>query len=75
MITDQTMPRRTGLELARRLTLHRPELPVLLHTGYGEDLAPDTLARSGVTALLRKPVDPGELLAAIERHLPPRRDV
>ena len=74
VITDQTMPRRTGIELARRLTLQRPELPVLLHTGYGEDLAPDVLARSGVTALLRKPVDPGEMLALVERHLPPPRD-
>jgi CheY-like chemotaxis protein len=70
VITDQTMPRRTGLELARAMTLHRPEMPVFLHTGNGEDIASDVMMRSGVAALLRKPVDPDELLALLHRHLP-----
>jgi PAS domain S-box-containing protein len=70
VITDQTMPRRTGLELARELTRQRPGLPVLLHTGYGEDLDPDDLARAGIVDMLRKPVDPAAFLALLARHLP-----
>jgi len=72
VITDQTMPRITGLQLARAMTLQRPEMPVFLHTGNGEDVAPDVLVSCGVAALLRKPVDPEELLALLQLHLPRR---
>ncbi|MFO1325055.1 MAG: PAS domain S-box protein [Burkholderiales bacterium] len=72
VLTDQAMPRQTGIELARLLTLQRPELPVLLHTGYREDLAPDEIARSGVAETLVKPVDPGALWSALRKHLPRR---
>jgi PAS domain S-box-containing protein len=70
VITDQTMPHRTGLALARRLTLDRPELPVLLYTGYDENLTPDALASAGVVAVLRKPVELGALRALLAQHLP-----
>lgn len=36
VITDQAMPRMTGLQLAEALRLQRPELPVILATGYAE---------------------------------------
>jgi signal transduction histidine kinase/CheY-like chemotaxis protein len=70
VLTDQTMPRLTGLELAQRLTTDRPELPVVLYTGYGEDIGPDELRRHGVAALLRKPVEPASLVALLRTHLP-----
>ena len=49
VITDQTPPRRTGLELARAMTLQRPEMPVFLHTGNGENIASDVMMRSAET--------------------------
>ena len=70
VLTDQTMPRMNGLELAQRLTTDRPELPVVLYTGYGEDLGPGELRRHGVAALLRKPVEPASLVALLRSHLP-----
>jgi|SRR5579883_1494420 len=36
VITDQVMPGMTGLELARRMRQIRPELPIILATGYSE---------------------------------------
>jgi CheY-like chemotaxis protein len=72
VLTDQTMPRMTGLELARRIATERPELPIVLCTGYGGDLADDDLRRHGVAALIRKPIDPAALAALIARHLEPR---
>ncbi|MDE1929967.1 MAG: response regulator [Alphaproteobacteria bacterium] len=36
VITDQVMPGMTGIELARRIRQLRPELPVILATGYSE---------------------------------------
>ncbi|MGD9953483.1 MAG: PAS domain S-box protein, partial [Burkholderiales bacterium] len=38
VVTDQTMPRLTGLQLAKLVTRMRPGIPVILCTGYGEEL-------------------------------------
>lgn len=56
-ILDQTMPKMTGLESAKRLLERRPDLPVILYTGYGEGLSEEMVARAGLKALLRKPID------------------
>jgi CheY-like chemotaxis protein len=69
VLTDHTMPRVTGLELARQIGALRPGTPVILYTGYGEDIAESELAAAGVRALARKPVDPSELLALLTTHL------
>jgi CheY-like chemotaxis protein len=69
VLTDNTMPRITGLELARQISGIRPGTPVILYTGYGEDIAADELAAAGVRALARKPVEPAELLALLTTHL------
>jgi PAS domain S-box-containing protein len=69
VLTDNTMPRITGLELARQIRGIRPGIPVILYTGYGEDIAESELAAAGVRALARKPVEPAELLALLKTHL------
>jgi PAS domain S-box-containing protein len=63
VVTDQTMPKMTGLELARRLRARRPDLPVILYTGYAEGISEAQLAASGVRVLMRKPIEPAELRA------------
>jgi CheY-like chemotaxis protein len=70
VITDQTMPRLTGLELARLVTRMRPGLPVILCTGYGEDLAPRALEAAGVRTLAKKPIEPQALRALLAAALP-----
>ncbi|HEX7890672.1 MAG TPA: PAS domain S-box protein [Ramlibacter sp.] len=57
LLTDQTMPGMTGLALARLAQSQRPGLPVLLYTGNALDIAEQDLSASGVSALLRKPID------------------
>jgi signal transduction histidine kinase len=70
VVTDYKMPRMDGAELARRVREARPELPLLLITGY-------TGASDGALDLPRldKPFRRAELAAAIERTLYPRRNV
>jgi CheY-like chemotaxis protein len=51
------MPGMTGLALARHARVQRPGLPVLLYTGNAFDITQQELADSGVTTLLRKPID------------------
>jgi PAS domain S-box-containing protein len=70
VITDQTMPRMTGLELARELLAIRPGLPVVLYTGYADGVMDAQVQAAGVRALLKKPVEPAQLLALLRAHLP-----
>jgi len=65
VITDQSMPRMTGLQLAHALHALRPGLPVILYTGYAEGLARSELEMAGIRKVLRKPVEPGALEAAL----------
>jgi CheY-like chemotaxis protein len=69
VITDQAMPRMTGLQLARALRDSRIDVPVILYSGYGEGLAQVELQAAGVGPVLRKPVDPAALEAALARVL------
>jgi len=57
VVTDQTMPKMTGIELAQRLLARRPGLPVVLYTGYTERLTEAQTHRSGIRALVTKPLD------------------
>jgi CheY-like chemotaxis protein len=65
LITDQAMPRMTGLELVRRVRPIHPDLPIIPYTGNANALDAKEIEAAGVRALVRKPVDVaalGELL-------------
>jgi CheY-like chemotaxis protein len=68
IVTDQVMPGMTGLELAAEVRQLRPELPMLLATGYAERRE---VASAGLP-LLRKPFGQDALAAAIASCLEPR---
>ena len=72
VITDMTMPRMTGDTLALELKWRRPELPVILCTGYSEKLTPEVVAELGVDAFVMKPVSPARL-SQIMREVLDRR--
>ena len=67
VITDQTLPRMGGDELTLALLALRPELPVLICTGYSERVDEVQARAIGARALLPKPLalsELGEALAA-----------
>jgi PAS domain S-box-containing protein len=70
VLTDQTMPRLTGLDLARALQGLRASVPVVLYSGHAEGIPEARLKEAGVRALVRKPVEPAELLEALRANLP-----
>jgi PAS domain S-box-containing protein len=71
MVTDQTMPNMSGLELVRATKEMQPDLPCILCTGFAEDTLDDsTLAAAGVIALLRKPIDIDELVEKLVQCIP-----
>jgi CheY-like chemotaxis protein len=69
VLTDQTMPRLAGVQLAEQLLALRAGLPVLLYTGYDEGLDEVELKRRGLRAVLRKPIDPEQLHEALRACL------
>ena len=70
VVTDYTMPKGTGLDLARELKALRSELPVILYTGHSEAVNEQDAARCGVCALVKKPLEPATLLSLMRVHLP-----
>jgi len=69
VLSDQTMPGMTGLDLARACR-DVPGAPrVVLYTGYAEKVSRGALDASGVSALVRKPIDPPALFATLRTHL------
>jgi PAS domain S-box-containing protein len=70
VVTDYTMPRGTGLDLARHLELMRPDLPIVLYTGYSEAVDEQDARRCGVRALVKKPLEPAAFLSVLRAYLP-----
>jgi PAS domain S-box-containing protein len=66
VFTDQTLPRMRGDELTVALLALRPDLPVLICTGYSELLDDDRARALGARGLLSKPLDVRELAQAVE---------
>ncbi len=65
VITDLTMPGMTGDDLAVELLRMRPDLPVVLATGYGPSLSTERVRELGIVAVLRKPLTVRELVEAL----------
>ena len=68
VLSDIVMPRMSGVELAERLSVARPDLPVILMSGY----SPVELLARGIAApcaVLSKPFLPSELVAEVSRCL------
>ena len=70
-IMDQTMPRLSGEELARHLLRIRPELPIILCTGYTETLDEGRALAMGIGAFLMKPFSAKQIAESIRRLLAP----
>ncbi len=61
VITDLTMPEMTGVELARKLLSIRPDIPVILSTGFNDDITEQEVNGLGIRKLLLKPTGSGEV--------------
>jgi PAS domain S-box-containing protein len=71
VVTDQTMPGMTGAELASELLEIRPELPIVLMTGYSEAITADSARRMGIRGFLRKPIVTRELAVTLRQAIDP----
>ncbi len=72
VITDLTMPFITGIQLTARIKKIRPDIPVILCTGFNDFMPPETAEAAGIREVLRKPLNLGEIAAAVRRALEKR---
>ena len=78
IITDLTMPDLTGIELSERITKTRQDIPVILCTGFGEQMDREMLRTVGIVELIFKPPLIEDMAWAIRRALesePEKKDV
>jgi PAS domain S-box-containing protein len=67
VITDETMPGLSGMHLAQRMLKLRPELPVILCTGYSTHATPELAEQAGLAGFFHKPLQMSELLQKLRK--------
>ncbi len=75
VVTDLTMPHMTGVDLAKAIFMTRPNIPIILCTGFSETVDENKIKQLGIKELLLKPVSMRDLAVAVNKilfrdHLP-----
>lgn len=69
LITDNAMPNMTGLELARQVRQVRPGMPVILYTGFSDEISEVKAMAIGIRGFLMKPIIWEEMARIIRQVL------
>ena len=69
VITDQTMPDITGIELAKEVLALRPDMPVILCTGFSHIVNEGSARAAGIKAFVMKPLTRREIAKTIRKVL------
>lgn len=69
VITDMTMPGLTGRELVREMLAVRPDMPIIMCSGFTEFINANEAREAGVSEFLMKPYVTGRMSQAIRRVL------
>jgi len=72
VITDQTMPGMTGIDLARRLLQLRPDLPIILCTGFSSQVSEERAKALGIKGFALKPLSKKDLAVLVRQLLDQR---
>lgn len=68
VIADMTMPNMTGMELSRELMKLRPDIPIILCTGFSKINSENKAKKLGIKGYVMKPVLRNDMARAI-RHV------
>jgi len=69
VITDLTMPHMTGIQLSKELQNIRPDIPIIICTGFSETITAKHIKDLGIRKLLIKPINKASLAKAIREAL------
>jgi len=65
VITDMTMPKMTGIELAGQISIIRPGIPIILCSGYHANITKEKAREAGIRKIIMKPFAINEIACAI----------
>ncbi|MCP3944871.1 MAG: response regulator [Desulfobacteraceae bacterium] len=69
VISDMTMPEMPGDKLLTNILKIKPDIPVILCTGYSKNISKETAIKLGIKAFLNKPLNKKELVKTIRKLL------
>jgi two-component system, cell cycle sensor histidine kinase and response regulator CckA len=69
VISDMIMPKMTGDEMARQIRVIRPDIPIILCSGFSERINAQATETIGISAVLMKPIIYAELAYTVHRAL------
>ncbi len=69
VITDMTMPNMTGVELSEELMRIRPDIPIILFSGFSERITKESVRAMGIREYMMKPLLKSEIARTIRRAL------
>ena len=69
VLTDMTMPDMTGLALSKELLEIRPDIPIILFTGFSEMVTEEDARKAGIRDFFMKPVSLREIACSIREIL------
>jgi PAS domain S-box-containing protein len=69
VLTDQTMPGMTGIELTAELLVIRPDLPVILCTGFSHTVTEESAEAAGIRGFAMKPLTKQEIAKVLRKVL------
>lgn len=69
VVTDMTMPDMTGVELSDELMRIRPDIPIILCSGFSERITEESVKAMGIREYMMKPLLKSEIARTIRRAL------
>ena len=69
VITDMAMPHMNGAKLAKEILTIRPDMPIIMCTGYSESIDVESAEKIGIRAYVMKPIIMGDLANIIRKVL------
>ncbi len=69
VISDMTMPNMTGDQLSKKIMDIRPDIPIIICTGYSEKMSREQAETSGIKAYLMKPLKISDMAQAVRNVL------
>ncbi|MCX5876049.1 MAG: response regulator, partial [Deltaproteobacteria bacterium] len=74
VITDQTMPYLTGLELTKKMLQIRPDIPIIMLTGHSDLVDEQRAKAAGIAKFLMKPISMEEIARAMGEIFLPEKN-
>ncbi len=69
VVTDQTMPEMTGIDLAKEILAVRARTPLIICTGFSQLVDAEAATQAGIGAFAMKPLTKGEMAKTIRKVL------